>query len=78
MRDREPRILEVEPSGLGIAEEAFDGPSFSVDIEDACPLHRTGDNEAFSMATPLGRELESQGGMAVACGKCRLEGSAAP
>src|SRR5512147_1573533 len=43
--DDEARVLEVEPAGLGVAEEALDGPAFLVGVQSGTRLGGGGDNE---------------------------------
>ena len=35
-RDGQPGVLDIEASGLGIAEHAFDGPAFAIEAQGIC------------------------------------------
>ena len=48
-------VFEIEPAGLGVAEQALDGPSFTVVVEGLPGVIAIGDDdEPFIVSQPLG------------------------
>ena len=57
----EPGVLEVEAAGLGVAEEALDGPALAVSREGGAGRGVGGDDEERAVVETPGGEVQPQG-----------------